>query len=524
MSTRPPRKDVTRKKKRSPKKPKRALRTYRLAHDGNAGKVAQVAALLPEFQATCRVMQAWQYQRMLSGEGLWNRANPKPIPSNLSERFKRSCLNQVVAGLRSWEETTKIEISTLIRDSSLAPDMKQTLWRVNAAGTWFQRELKLAVMVTDPVSGKSEKTDEFFDVDPALLRLLRLMVRHVRKHRNRLPNLGKSRTMMLDATVAQFEQPKTGTFDYWVRISTLTPHKPVRIPLHSNRFAETADGTWAPLTQITVNRNGSIEIKQVKEAPLASALRGEDGPEVGLDFGMVSLFATSAGDLLGHSLYPWLQRIDAQLCELAANLQRQSIKPFTSKRYRAFQARIREHVRNEISRCLNKIIDIHGPNALVVENLDFRHGGLSRRLNRMLARCGRSAIKTKLESLEETQGVATLRTPSYYSSRECSGCGYETKTNRKTRSQFVCGFCGKTCHADINAARVTKSRRSWPNSDRISKTQALRKIDTTFEQRWGIHPDSIRTRARQRSGSITTPNHRRAKRSLPAVPAGTAPN
>jgi putative transposase len=43
-------------------------------------------------------------------------------------------------------------------------------------------------------------------------------------------------------------------------------------------------------------------------------------------------------------------------------------------------------------------------------------------------------------------------------SRTCNACGYEAKSNRKSQAEFVCGQCGHTENADLNAAQNIRSR------------------------------------------------------------------
>jgi putative transposase len=125
----------------------------------------------------------------------------------------------------------------------------------------------------------------------------------------------------------------------------------------------------------------------------------------------------------------------------------------------------------------------------VVERLDFRAGGLSRRMNRLITRTGRAVLKTRLAALTSKAGIAVETVPSPYSSQECSGCGYTSKTNRPSRSRFRCGFCGKQLHADVNAASVIRSRRSRPLPDHTgprSRKNTLHLLDTHHRHRWNL--------------------------------------
>ena len=152
------------------------------------------------------------------------------------------------------------------------------------------------------------------------------------------------------------------------------------------------------------------------------------GSVAGLDFGFSSaLFATSEGQLLGRAMLIRLRELDAVLESVTADLQRRGIALKTDRTYRKLQARIGDYVANEIGRLLNRLAadDI---GELVVERLDFRGGGLSKRMNRLCTRTGRRVLKARLARLTERHGIAVTVVPAPYSSQQCSGCDYVHKT------------------------------------------------------------------------------------------------
>ena len=58
-----------------------------------------------------------------------------------------------------------------------------------------------------------------------------------------------------------------------------------------------------------------------------------------------------------------------------------------------------------------------------------------------------------VERLEEKAPGRLERVPSAHTSQRCSACGYTEKGNRKSQAEFLCGACGYSCNADVNAAR-----------------------------------------------------------------------
>jgi putative transposase len=216
------------------------------------------------------------------------------------------------------------------------------------------------------------------------------------------------------------------------------------------------------------------------------------GQWLGVDFGFsAALFATNQGQLLGRAMLHRLRELDAVLTLVTADLQKRGISLKTDPYYRRLQNRISGYVSNEIGRLLNRIAARDGDHAilgLVVEKLDFRGGGLSRRMNRIATRTGRKVLQARLAALTAKHGIALTEVPSPWTSRQCCGCGHTAKTNRKG-PRFRCGFCGLTLHADVNAARVILSRRSRQTPDHTgprSRKNTLHLLDSQHRKRCGL--------------------------------------
>lgn len=111
-----------------------------------------------------------------------------------------------------------------------------------------------------------------------------------------------------------------------------------------------------------------------------------------------------------------------------------------------------------MNRCLNRLVKVRAPAEIIVEKLDFRAPGLSRRMNRLLSNMGRGAINAKLRELEERFGIKCRKVNAAYSSQTDSACGYVDKKNRKEQARFRCLWCGHKQHADVNAARNLRRR------------------------------------------------------------------
>ena len=305
--------------------------------------------------------------------------------------------------------------------------------------------------------------------------------------------------MAMDGPIAVVTRSRNSQ-DYWVRISTLERGRPVYIPLQAHAYFDADPGTLSNFCQVNVSADGTPGFTLVKHKPVAPPR--QMGRVLSLDWGLINLFTTSDGAQLGKHLYPWLLEVDAQLINLTRALQKNGVRPRDSKRYQRFQTRTREHVRNEVGRVLNHVAADTDLAELAVEDLDFRGRGLSPRLRRLVSRAGRAAVKAKLQSLHEEQGIAISTGNPAYSSQECCGCGYIHKLNRRSQSRFVCRFCGKTLNADVSAARIHLSRRSRTEEFAYaSKQQVKAALDNTFSRRWGIEVAEVDLRCRERRRS-----------------------
>lgn len=124
---------------------------------------------------------------------------------------------------------------------------------------------------------------------------------------------------------------------------------------------------------------------------------------------------------------------------------------------------------------------------IVVEELDFRNGGLSKKMNRIISRAGRNAVKAKLKDLEDNKGITVTKVNPAYTSQECPSCGYVNPRNRPTQEHFRCTCCGYRSQADINASHNILARRSREDGwRRIGRRQILAMLLREHDERF--HP------------------------------------
>lgn len=475
--------------------PKTHHRSVELTHCANQVKVDQIAELLHWFSSACAVCKTEKIRHLKAGGRLSKFTKNQWLigkPNVFSARMFKSVENVVDAALRSWQETSVIAGRKIIsewrnQDTELSDDDFIALYTLNKSKRWWDTEV-----------GYPEHRAVLID------KILQ---------RNPFPVLD-GKTMVLDSIVCDIIDAEQSKHETWLEIRGFKGTR-INLPVVKTDYfnAEMSKGKECSVTQLHLDRDGSLVIHRVVEK--ANAPLRQEGKDIGIDWGLKSLVATSEGQLLGLSLYPWLKERDQELVELTRSLQRQGIKPRSSRRFRALQRRIRQYVKNEVGRVLNRLAkqDIR---SITCEDLDFHGRGLSRRMRVIVSRAGRSVFKQKLVDLTESHGIEVFSVNPAYTSKQCSGCGLVADKQRKG-SSFQCLHCSKTLHADVNAARNIIGRRSAPSDGfrYCSKESVLEYLNQEFTSYWCQTPDLILKRYHARTAGLPgTVNHKPGGTSL----------
>lgn len=360
---------------------------------------------------------------------------------------------QVIGTLRSFISNRQNEFVDTVIGSSIEDPLRRQLFTVNRASAWFN--------LGRPIKVEGE------DVP----RSTRLLARKIMSHilgRHRRPSM-KRIGMVVDRRIAEMEEAHTASLhDLWLRMTVKSGDRGSRridIPVKSNEYFAARRGERKTTFQIIEDRDsGRICVGVITDVGEVFAKRREEyasiaSGEASLDFGLKTMFASDKGDLMGREFLRKLKSIDATISGIARHVQRSGGRPRDSKRYVTHVTRLRGFITTELRRILNRFIAVRKPSTIFLERLNFQNPGLSRRMNRILQNCGRGVLRAKLQSLKEEFGVETTEVVSAYTSQTCSCCGYVDRRNRKTQAEFACHWCGRSLHADINAARNIGSER-----------------------------------------------------------------
>ena len=180
-------------------------------------------------------------------------------------------------------------------------------------------------------------------------------------------------------------------------------------------------------------------------------------PVVALDRGITHVIADSDGTLVENP-----KPLEAALKRLAkaqrvvsrrkkgSNNRRKAVSRVT-RLHRKIR-RQRDHVLHTLSAAYAKS---HG--TVVVERLQTANMLRNRPLARRIADAGWTRLVELLRYKLASSGGRLVEVPAAYSSQTCSACGVVDADSRH-RERFCCTHCGYVDHADLNAAKVLKSR------------------------------------------------------------------
>jgi len=446
-------------------------RAYEMKLLANKKKLKIIDSILNEYRKTASAIFKLYWSNFVSTGKIPQFIELSSIKSNLSERYKQTCASQVRGILMSYISNRQNDFKEIIYKSSLCDeDQKIKLLFINKHGKFFDETILMR---------KKE-------IEPETIKLARKIFHHLIKV-NRLPRMNGI-SMALDEKVAMVAESNNKSLaGYWVKLSTLEPRKPIMLPVSKNKYYEAIKGSRANFIQLNKNRDGYISVSFIKDiAPKQVAFKTE---RVSIDLGLTNLLTFNDGSMYGRTyLSSRLKDYDKKISTLCARLQRNGVRPRSSRRYRKLVDSLRAFLKNEIGRVMNKSLKRFMPKHIVVERLNFQSQRLSKRLNRLIGNFGKSIVKAKLDDFSEKYGTTIEEVNPAYTSQTCSSCDYVAKKNRRSQSVFICACCGLKLHADINAARCIDARSSSPIAN-IYKSKAfiLDKLITRFIERQASH-------------------------------------
>ncbi len=272
--------------------------------------------------------------------------------------------------------------------------------------------------------------------------------------------------MQANANVVVVEPSTDSTFDYWLRISTLDKGNPLRVPVKLASYHKKALAGNTLNTSTTLSKRKGVwwlTLSFDEEIPLQTA---PAAPVVGVDGGIANFITTSTGQSYGtfHGTLARKHRHDRHKrrnkAKLRACLQKKGVPkaqlPSTSS---ATGQRLSRHVRQEINRAINQVLDAHPEARIVYENLSVASMRFhARSMNAYLYASQLGHLPEQLAWAAAKRGMAAHTVTAAYSSQECPRCHFVSRANRPDQQTFHCVVCGYQAHADHKAALVLAAR------------------------------------------------------------------
>lgn len=453
-------------------KAKRLMRTDRVPHTMNAGKVDALLGFVRAYRVMACGVGRVQW-RLFFEMGATNKYAPaKHLNGHCGAAAVQMASMQVQEQIDGWLSNRANEFREVVQHSSLSPEIRHQLHTINRRQAWFSRE---------PVSLRGAEI-------PADVRALGRSIMHHVMGRHRRPDLSHLSPRLDSRIVTIGCATEAKAASLWASFKLVGRKGRIHVPLHPGKHCLSRGGQRSNTLLLCTDDHGlSVRLVQDMTLPFAvSRTTYEPRTErIGIDFGLSTLIATDRGDLMGRGIISDLIRLDRQITGIARHRMRAGGKPSDSSRYRELVRRVRGMLRTRINAALNRLVEVHAPAELVVERLDFRSPDLSRRMNRLLTNCGRAVFRAKLADLYERFGIETAEVASPYTSQECSSCHYVDRRNRLSQSEFRCRFCGSRKHADANAASIITGRRSAGlDADVRGKAAILAELVRRFCERW----------------------------------------
>jgi transposon, transposase len=446
-------------------------RAYEMKLLANNKKLKIIDSILIEYRKTASSIFNLYWSNFVSTGKIPQFIELSSIKSSLSERYKQTCASQVRGILMSYISNRANDFKEIIYKSSIKDEeLRIKLLFINKHHKFFD----------DTILMKKK------EIEPEIIKLARKIFHHLLKV-NRLPKMSGI-SMALDEKVAVVSESNNKSLvSYWIRLSTIEPRKPIMLPVSKNRYYEAVKATRANFIQLNKDRDGYISVSFIKDvAPKQVTFKTD---RVSIDLGLTNLLTFNDGSMYGRTyLSSRLKDYDKKISTLCARLQRNGVRPRSSRRYRKLVDSLRAFLKNEINRVMNKSLNRFMPKHIVVERLNFQSQRLSKRLNRLIGNFGKSIVRAKLNDFSEKYGTTIEEVNPAYTSQTCSSCDYVAKKNRRSQSVFICACCGLKLHADINAARCIDARSSSSIAN-IYKSKAfiLDKLVTRFIERQASH-------------------------------------
>lgn len=385
-------------------------------HEGNKGKLAALDDLAVEYMRLCQA-----YVTRFCTEQTPDGFAEMTIASPLSERWQRCAVMQAAGIAKSWRSN-----------------------RTNAYDA-YQRRLKWFESLSKDEQEKHQKPEwnEF--------KLPNLQATCLQASINVVEELSN------DDKALALTPAEKGVFDFWLQIATLTYRKPIYIPVKLADYHKAMLKEHERNSSVTLNKRDGVWWLTVSyDVEVNEPALGK--PILGIDVGMTNFITTSAGEHYGTfsgDLAARHQRVRKKTqdkAKLRACLEKRKVETLPSTSSEMGQ-RFSRHVKQEINRAVNQVLNDHPDVAIALEDLSVSSMRFkAKQMNSALRASQLGHIPDQFTWVAAQRGIELHFIDPAYTSQECPLCHFTDRANRPEQQTFCCKVCGHAAHADVNAA------------------------------------------------------------------------
>jgi putative transposase len=266
------------------------------------------------------------------------------------------------------------------------------------------------------------------------------------------------------------------------RVSILTLEGRTLVPIAYGEY-RTLDQNRIKGQADLVYIDGIFYLMLVIDLPEEKQIENPDGT-IGVDLGIVNLATTNDG-----------VRFSGEKCEAvrkrysALRARLQSVGTWDAKKHLKRISRKERRFKKDTNHCISKqiVATAQGTNrAIALEDLKGIRSGstVSKPLRSVLGKWAFYELASFIQYKAQLLGIPVIFVDPKYTSQQCSVCGFISKENRKSQSEFVCLKCGHAENADINAAKNIALRAA------VNQPIALRSSNEV-EERWKGKPTPL---------------------------------
>lgn len=190
----------------------------------------------------------------------------------------------------------------------------------------------------------------------------------------------------------------------------------------------------------------------VKDMPMSS-IRGGKPTFIGIDLGIVRIATIATPDQVFFFDGREARRKREHFADIRRRYRRHN-RLDRVKAQRGRETRWMTDLNHKISKRIVEIACQYDNPVIVLESLDGIRSRVrgSKRFNRMMSSWTFRQLTGFIRYKAEQVGIKVIFIDPRGTSKTCSRCGYSSRSNRPTQSQFRCVRCGYQQNADANAA------------------------------------------------------------------------